>query len=288
MNIIGIINPGIVKNFNALTIITAICNYVLPFPILLFLMRKMEKQDLEKQKLSFKKFLLYLSITFTLMWIGNILGIAITSAIGSLFSMDINNPVHTLINSTDIWLNLMLISIVGPIFEEIFFRKLLIDRTIKYGAKVSIILSAVIFGFFHGNINQFFYAFLLGGFFAYVYIKTGKIIYTIVLHIFINLMGSVISTFAIKSLQALISNSYGAIDLAVVGIYSLIFILTILFGLIGLSMFKKAKFNGSKTQLPLKHPLKTSLLNPGMICFIIFYSAVIIFNIISWKNKKES
>ena len=281
MNIIGIINPGIVKNFNALTIITAICNYVLPFPILLFLMRKMEKQDLEKQKLSFKKFLLYLSITFTLMWIGNILGIAITSAIGSLFSMDINNPVHTLINSTDIWLNLMLISIVGPIFEEIFFRKLLIDRTIKYGAKVSIILSAVIFGFFHGNINQFFYAFLLGGFFAYVYIKTGKIIYTIVLHIFINLMGSVISTFAIKSLQALISNSYGAIDLAVVGIYSLIFILTILFGLIGLSMFKKAKFNGSKTQLPLKHPLKTSLLNPGMICFIIFYSAVIIFNIIS-------
>ena len=281
MNIIGIINPGIVKNFNALTIITAICNYVLPFPILLFLMRKMEKQDLEKQKLSFKKFLLYLSITFTLMWIGNILGIAITSAIGSLFSMDINNPVHTLINSTDIWLNLMLISIVGPIFEEIFFRKLLIDRTIKYGAKVSIILSAVIFGFFHGNINQFFYAFLLGGFFAYVYIKTGKIIYTIVLHIFINLMGSVISTFAIKSLQALISNSYGAIDLAVVGIYSLIFILTILFGLIGLSMFKKAKFNGSKTQIPLKHPLKTSLLNPGMICFIIFYIVVIIFNIIS-------
>ncbi|MER2013614.1 MAG: CPBP family intramembrane glutamate endopeptidase, partial [Methanobrevibacter sp.] len=61
MNIIGIINPGIVKNFNALTIITAICNYVLPFPILLFLMRKMEKQELEKQKLSFKKFLLYLS-----------------------------------------------------------------------------------------------------------------------------------------------------------------------------------------------------------------------------------
>lgn len=281
MNIIGIINPGIVKNFNALTIITAICNYVLPFPILLFLMRKMEKQDLEKQKLSLKKFLLYLCIAFTLMWIGNILGVTITSALGSLFGIDINNPVHTLLNSTDIWLNLMLISIVGPIFEEIFFRKLLIDRTIKYGAKVSIILSAVLFGFFHGNINQFFYAFLLGGFFAYVYIKTGKIIYTIILHIFINLMGSVISTFAIKSLQALISNSYGAIDLAVVAIYTLIVILTILFGLIGLSMFKKAKFNGSKTQIPLKHPLKTSLLNPGMICFIIFYSVVIIFNIIS-------
>lgn len=281
MNIIGIINPGIVKNFNALTIITAICNYVLPFPILLFLMRKTEKQDLEKQKLSLKKFLLYLCITFTLMWIGNLLGVTITSALGSLFGIDINNPVHTLLNSTDIWLNLTLISIVGPIFEEIFFRKLLIDRTIKYGAKVSIILSAVIFGFFHGNINQFFYAFLLGGFFAYVYIKTGKIIYTIILHILINLMGSVISTFAIKSLQALISNSYGAIDLAVVAIYTLIVILTILFGLIGLSMFKKAKFNGSKTQIPLKHPLKTSLLNPGIICFIIFYSVVIIFNIIS-------
>ena len=281
ITVIGIINPGILKNFNALTIITAICNYVLPFPILLFLMRKMEKQDLEKQKLSLKKFLLYLSITFTLMWIGNLIGIAITSAIGGLFNFEITNPVHTLLDSTDIWLNITLISIIGPIFEEIFFRKLLIDRTIKYGAKVSIILSAVIFGFFHGNISQFFYVFLLGGFFAYVYIKTGKIIYTIILHITVNLMGSVISTFAIKSLQALFSNSYGAIDLAVVAIYTLIVILTILFGLIGLSMFKKAKFNGSKTQIALKHPLKTSLLNPGVICFIIFYSAVIIFNMIT-------
>ena len=75
----------------------------------------------------------------------------------------------------------------------ILFRKFLIDKTIKYGAKVSIILSAVLFALFHGNLNQFFYAFLIGGFFAYVYIKTGKITYSIILHAVVNLMGSVFS-----------------------------------------------------------------------------------------------
>lgn len=61
-------------------------------------------------------------------------------------------------------MNLALISIIGPIFEEILFRKILIDKTIKYGARISIIISALLFGLFHGNVNQFFYAFLMGGF----------------------------------------------------------------------------------------------------------------------------
>ena len=165
-------NDTLLNDFNVITILTAISNYVLPFPILFYLMKKIDAHTLEKQNLSLKTFFLYLSITFTLMWIGNIIGLAITSALGIIFQTEITNPVQTLINSSDIWLNLILISVAGPIFEEIFFRKFLIDRTIKYGARVSIILSAVIFGFFHGNISQFFYAFLLGGFFAYVYIKT--------------------------------------------------------------------------------------------------------------------
>lgn len=214
------------------------------------------------------------------MWIGNIIGLAITSAIGTIFQTDITNPVQTLINSSDIWLNLLLISIIGPIFEEIFFRKFLIDRTIKYGARVSIIISAVIFGFFHGNISQFFYAFLLGGFFAYIYIKTGKIIYPIILHIIVNLMGSVVSLFVVESTQAIISNVYSSTDIAIVVTYVLIILLAFLIGAISLTMYKKAKFNGVKTQISLKNPLKTSLINPGMILLIIFFIAEIIYTLI--------
>ncbi len=281
VNVLNVAHSDLLNDFNVLTVLSAICNYILPFPVLYYLMKKIETRTLEKQNPSLKTFLIYLSITFTLMWIGNIVGLAITSAIGSIFQTDIANPVQNLINSSDIWLNLILISIIGPIFEEIFFRKFLIDRTIKYGARVSIILSAVIFGFFHGNISQLFYAFLLGGFFAYVYIKTGKIIYTITLHIIANLMGSVVSVFVVESAQALISNTYGAMDLAIVVIYVLIILLALLIGTIGLSMYKKAKFNGSKTQIYLKSPLRTSLLNPGMIFLILFFVAEIIYTLVN-------
>ena len=280
INILGFTNHNILNNFNAITIISAICNYILPFPVLFYLMRKIEKQEMEKESLSLKKFLLYLSITFTLMWIGNMVGLAITSAIGSLFHTEITNPVQTLIGSTDIWLNMILISVLGPIFEEIFFRKFLIDRTIKYGARVSIILSAVIFGFFHGNLSQFFYAFLLGGFFAYVYIRTGKIIYTIILHIIVNLMGSVVSLFVVQSVQAFTSNTYATMDLAIIVIYVLMMLAAFFVGLLGLLSYKKGKFNGSKTQIALKHPLKTSLLNAGMILFILFYVLIILYSLL--------
>lgn len=277
VNILGATNSTLLNDFNVITILSAISNYVLPFPILFYLMKKIDAQTLEKQNLNLKTFLLYLSITFTLMWIGNIIGLAITSALGIIFQTEITNPVETLINSSDIWLNLILISVAGPIFEEIFFRKLLIDRTIKYGARVSIILSAVIFGFFHGNISQFFYTFLLGGFFAYVYIRTGKIIYTMILHIIVNLMGSVVSLFVVQSAQTFISNTYTSIDIVIVLIYVLIILSALLVGVIGLSRFKKAKFNGCKTQICLKNPIKTILLNPGMILLILFFVAEIIY-----------
>lgn len=279
VNVINAVDSSLLTDFNVLTIASAICNYILPFPILFYLMKKIERNDIEKQSIGLKTFLLYLSITFTLMWIGNIVGLAITSAIGSVFQTEVTNPVQTLINSSDIWLNLVLISIIGPIFEEIFFRKFLIDRTIKYGARVSIILSAVIFGFFHGNLSQLFYAFLLGGFFAYVYIKTGRIIYTITLHIIVNLMGSVVSLFVVESAQAILSNTYGTMDLAIIIIYASFILLAFLFGIIGLSMYRKGKFNGSKTEIALKNPLKTSLLNPGMIFLILFFIAEIIYTL---------
>ncbi|MDO5860667.1 CPBP family glutamic-type intramembrane protease [Methanobrevibacter sp.] len=277
LNIIGILHADLLSDFNMLVILTSLCNYILPFPIFYFLMRKIASQKLEKHPLDIKIFLLYFAISITLMWIGNIAGLLITAAIGNFFQTDIINPVERLINSSDIMLNLMLVSIIGPIFEEILFRKFLVDRTIKYGARVSIILSAIIFGFFHGNISQFFYAFLLGGFFAYVYIRTGKIIYTILLHISLNLLGSVISLFMGESAQAVLSNAFGPFDLAVVGIYFLVIISAFLFGTYGLLMYKKGKFNGAKTQIALKNPIKTMILNPGMICFVAFFIIEIIY-----------
>ena len=65
----------IVNNINFRLVISSICNYILPFPILLFLMKKLEREKLEKESLSITSFLLYFCISFTLMIIGNLIGI---------------------------------------------------------------------------------------------------------------------------------------------------------------------------------------------------------------------
>ena len=46
--------------------------------------------------------------------------------------------------------------------------------------------------------NQFVYAFTIGAVFAYVYSKTGKIHYTILMHMLINFLGSVVSLLIFK------------------------------------------------------------------------------------------
>ena len=275
INVFGILNPGLIYDINSLTILSAICNYILPFPILIYLMKKLDSHIPEQHTLTIKTFITYIAIALTLMWIGNVIGLGITAIISFFTQLDVSNPVQTLINSTDIWLNLALISIIGPVFEEIFFRKLLIDRTIKYGARVSILLSALLFGLFHGNINQFFYAFLLGGFFAYIYIKTGNIKYTILLHIIINLMGSVVSLFVVSSVENITSGLIQPSDIAIIIIYLLIIFASFLIGIIKLANYKNIQLN-DMAKIKLTEPFKTIILNPGMILFIGFCIALMI------------
>ena len=275
LNIINLTNPQYLTDINIISIVSTICNYILPFPIFYWLMKNISSTKLEKTGIGIKTFILYLGITITLMWIGNLIGLTITSLLSSTMQSDITNPVQELINNAGIWFNIIIISLLAPIFEEILFRKLLIDRTIKYGAKASIILSAVIFALFHGNLNQFFYALLMGGFFAYVYIKTGRIIYTMILHGIINLMGSVVSLFVANSLNNLITG-FNSIDFAILITYILILILFLIIGIYGLTKVEKARFNGQKTEIALKNPFRTIFINYGMICFTAFYFIMMI------------
>ncbi|WP_346674925.1 CPBP family intramembrane glutamic endopeptidase [Methanobrevibacter woesei] len=273
INIIGFTNPIILNDINLTSIIASVCNYILPLPIFLYLMNKLEKQEINSNKLTIKKFIVYIAISLTLMWIGNLIGLTITEILGNLIQSEIANPIVETIDSSSIYTNLLLMVIMAPIFEEIIFRKLLIDRTIKYGKGVSILLSALIFGLFHGNLNQFFYAFLIGGFFAYVYIKTGKIIYTILLHLTVNFFGSIISVIVGNSLNNM--NTMANLPIADAGIliiYFLVYVLIVIVGVIGLLKNYK-KISLLKDNL-IKKPYITSLINVGMICFYIYVTYI--------------
>ena len=278
--IILVFIPGASENSNIVMIITAICNYILPIPIFLYLMNNLEKKRIRKHSLSIFNFIVAIAIAITLMWIGNIFGLAITGLIGGVVQNEIANPVAEAIYNLDIWVNLLIMVIIAPIFEELFFRKLLIDRTIKYGGLVSVLLSAFMFALFHGNLNQFFYAFLIGGFFAFIYIKTGNILYSIALHMIVNFSGAILSVF-IGNIMINIANGVhiSTLDTLFIVIYSLVYFTLIAVGIIFLIKDRK-KLKFKKSEKTLENPVKTIVLNIGMVCFIGFNMIQIILSII--------
>ena len=83
------------------------------------------------------------------------------------------HQVEEMIMDMSLWAVILSAVILAPIMEELIFRKLVLDRLAGYGPAVAMSVSALVFGLAHGNFYQFFYAFLLGLIFAYIYLHTG-------------------------------------------------------------------------------------------------------------------
>ena len=56
----------------------------------------------------------------------------------------------------------------------------------------AVLFSVMAFGLFHGNLSQFFYAFGAGLLFGSIYVRTGRLRYTVTLHILVNAIGSLV------------------------------------------------------------------------------------------------
>lgn len=94
-------------------------------------------------------------------------------------------------------IGLLLYGIVSPYAEEVVFRGIIYNRMKKNGrdssAAVPIILSALLFGMYHGNIVQMLYGFLMGILIAYVYEKGGRFLYAFLFHAAANVTVYVIT-----------------------------------------------------------------------------------------------
>lgn len=85
---------------------------------------------------------------------------------------------------------LLQVCLIAPIIEELFFRGLIFSLMSKLLPFIfANVVQAIVFGIYHGNVVQAVYAFILGMFIGYILFITGSIVYTIVLHMSINLTG---------------------------------------------------------------------------------------------------
>lgn len=191
-SLIGTFAPDTLGGYDFALILSSIIQYAIAFPVLYFILRTVPSTKPVGERVGIKKLLKYGVVCMFFMYVGSYISTFLMTNIGSFLGEMPENAVDTVLNNTNIFLSILIVGIIGPIFEELMFRKLFIDRLTPYGETVAILFPSLMFGLFHGNLYQFFYAFLLGIAFSYVYVKTGKIVYSIILHMFINLFCGVL------------------------------------------------------------------------------------------------
>jgi uncharacterized protein len=119
---------------------------------------------------------------------------AIVSISGLAYFSPKYQQVSQIIYSGGIFMEIVSAVIAAPILEELLFRGMIYRRLRDFcNAKLAIIISAVFFGVFHGNLVQFVYAFIIGLMLAYVYEKMKTIWAPIVFHVGANLLSVLIT-----------------------------------------------------------------------------------------------
>lgn len=105
--------------------------------------------------------LLFILVDPAVKWIAEQLGYSLSTTTDSLNDM---KPSLTMFLYT---------AFLGPIVEEIVFRGVVMKNLAKYGKVFAIVLSAALFGIFHGDISQGFFAFCCGLLLGYIAMEYG-------------------------------------------------------------------------------------------------------------------
>lgn len=285
--IAAMVNPDLLSNADTYLYIALLPMYLIAIPIMTLLIRRVPAVPIETHQMTFKQLLSCFCMCYAIMYVSNIIGQILTFIIGAVKGTPVSNVLTNITSGLSPVTALILMVLCAPVIEELVFRKLLIDRTVKYGEGTAILLSGLLFGLFHGNLNQFAYAFSLGVFWGFIYVKTGKLIYSIVLHMIINFLGSVVSLFVLQlpflqvdttDATAMMAAMTEHVGLLLLFLLYTVFIVVILIAGIVLLIKNRHNFTccPGETEIPKGKRFSTVILNVGMILFILLWTIQII------------
>lgn len=293
------LRPEWLMDINISMALSMIPMYLVGMPILILLVKTVPAVKLEKRPMRAGHFVLAVIMTFAIMYVSNIIGNIFTAIIGLLKGGLVENVALDLISGLDLFWVFVYTVICAPIMEEYIFRKLIVDRTVRYGQGVAVLLSGFMFGLFHGNLNQFAYAFTLGMFLAFLYVKTGKLKLTITIHMMVNFMGGVASSLILQMLdleeyqqvfesgdinamtEYVMENSLGI--LLLMGFFLFVVAMVIAGGILLIVFLVKKRFTFApgEVTIPKGKRFRTVILNVGMCLFGLFWIGSIVWQLIS-------
>lgn len=303
-SVVYLLKPSWAWNANINLMLSVLPMYIIGMPILILLVKQVPAERVEKHTMKAGSFILAAIMCFAIVYISNLAGNVMTWIIGLLKGSLVQNEIANVATSVSIWMVLIYMVICAPFMEEYVFRKLIVDRTVRYGQGAAVIMSGLMFGLFHGNLNQFVYAFTLGMFLAFLYVKTGKLKITIALHMMINFMGGVVST---KLIDMIDLDEYvrvaGRGDMSALMAYMMdhlagwiayLFFILFVFGimitggvlLIVFLVKKRFALDRGTVTLPKGKRFRAMFLNVGMILYSVFWIGMILWQMFGTEIMK--
>ena len=279
--------PSLLDNPNLSLLVSMLPTYAIAFPLTSLLIRQVTGVQMKKHNMKPTQLLGAFAISYALMYLSNLAGQFFTNIIGIIKGSPVDDAIADLVSELNPLTAFFVMVLLAPALEEWIFRKLLVDRTIRYGEGTAIFLSGLMFGLFHGNLNQFVYTFLVGAFWAFIYVKTGRLRYTIYLHMALNFMGSVGSLFfldAISTLEGGFSAMNGfhfllgmLLPLAIVIPYLIVVFGLVISGIVLLvTIWKRFRLIPAELFIPKEKRFSVIFLNAGMILYVLFWIIQII------------
>lgn len=179
-----------------LTLLSYVVLYGVGMPLFLFITKTVKGHvECKKMKLLDKKPLLNIII------IQSGLSVFALSIMNIVFKVLLGSGTTVSIESS--LCNFLVLLVVAPIMEEIFFRKILLDKLSLFGKNTSVFISAIFFAIphvFSQGLPQLFYAFVLGYIWAVVRYNYDNLKVTIGLHIFSNIWCGILPMFLLKTM----------------------------------------------------------------------------------------
>lgn len=274
--------PSLLDNPNLSLLVSMLPTYTIAFPLTSLLIHQVPGVQMKKHNMKPTQLLGAFAISYALMYLSNLAGQFFTNIIGIIKGSPVDDAIADLVSELNPLTAFFVMVLLAPALEEWIFRKLLVDRTIRYGEGTAIFLSGLMFGLFHGNLNQFVYTFLIGAFWAFIYFKTGRLRYTIYLHMALNFMGSIGSLFFLGAISTLEGGSSAMngfhfllgmlIPLAIVIPYLIVVFGLVISGIVLLvTNWKRFRLIPAELFIPKEKRFSVIFLNAGMILYVLFW-----------------
>lgn len=108
------------------------------------------------------------------------------NAFSMLFATNYVSESSEQLVSNPFWVNLLIIAVIPAVMEELIYRGIFYHAYREKGVILGAVASAIVFGVMHRNLNQFFYAAVLGVVFCILVEITGSIYASMAAHFAIN------------------------------------------------------------------------------------------------------